>query len=73
MEVVVEDRMKAELQHIEYLGDGVYAGYDGLHIVLWLEHEGAYGSLAIALEPKVLTALAAYRWRIESKELRANP
>jgi hypothetical protein len=44
-----------------YLGDGVYASFDGYHIVLDLR---AQGTDRIALEPQVLEALDAYRKRI---------
>ena len=27
---------RADLKDQTYLGDGVYAGYDGYHVVLWL-------------------------------------
>lgn len=49
---------------IEYLGDGVYAGHDGYHVVLWVESEGAFGPGAIAMEPGVLVRLDAYRKRV---------
>jgi len=47
------------MEHIEdmYLGDGVYASFDGYHIVLDLR---AQDDTKIALEPAVLDALAAY-------------
>jgi hypothetical protein len=38
-----------------YLGDGVYADFDGYHIVLSTERE--YGIHTIYLEPSVLSAL----------------
>ena len=43
----------------EYLGDGVYASYDGYHIVLDLR--GQDSTTRIALEPQVLNALYHYR------------
>lgn len=42
-----------------YLGDGVYASFDGYHINL---HVGSHDAPpAVALEPFVLTALVQYR------------
>jgi hypothetical protein len=41
-----------------YLGDGVYAGFDGYQIWIWTERDGR--EHAIALEPEVLTKLAKY-------------
>ena len=46
-----------------YLGDAVYAGQDGYHIWIWTS-DGISKSKAIALEPQVLDALAAYRSRL---------
>ena len=45
-----------------YLGDGVYASFDGYHIVLDLRAQGAS---RIALEPQVLDALEGFRQAIE--------
>lgn len=43
----------------EYLGDSVYADFDGYHIVLTTEN--GYGpNNTIALEPAVYAALVAY-------------
>ena len=45
-----------------YLGDGVYAKFDGYHI--WLttgSHEERDATNAIALEPAVFEALVEYR------------
>ena len=49
----------------EYLGDGVYASYDGYHI--WLDVRAqapGIGMYKIALEPEVLEALDRYRTRV---------
>lgn len=46
-----------------YLGDGIYAAQDGYHIWIWTS-DGLSKSRAIALEPNVLDALAAYRHRL---------
>lgn len=43
-----------------YLGDSVYADFDGYHIVLTTEN-GADPSNTICLEPEVLDALSRYR------------
>lgn len=45
-----------------YLGDGVYASYDGFAIVLDLRAQDS--TTRIALEPHVFTALAAYAKRV---------
>lgn len=42
-----------------YLGDGVYASYDGYHIILDLRGQDSF--TRIALEPKVFDALCLYR------------
>jgi hypothetical protein len=42
-----------------YLGDGVYAAFDGYHVVLTTEN-GISVQNEIALEPSVLQALNAY-------------
>ncbi len=50
----------------DYLGDSVYADFDGYHIVLTTEN--GYGpSNTIALEPPVLRALDAYRATLNSR------
>ena len=41
-----------------YLGDGVYAGFDGFHIILDLRAQDP--SVRIALEPVVYAALREY-------------
>lgn len=45
-----------------YLGDGVYASFDGYQI--WLRAERENGWHRIALEPPVVTALVAYADKI---------
>ena len=47
----------------EYLGDSVYADFDGYHIILTTEN-GFGPSNTIALEPPVLLALDDYRKRL---------
>lgn len=59
-----------ELRDTEYLGDGVYVGHDGFHVVLFLRGTGAFGPNAIALEPRVLEALDAYRKRVSERRPR---
>lgn len=46
-----------------YLGDGVYASYDGYFITLDLRGQDDY--TRIALEPRVLDALDLYRREIQ--------
>lgn len=47
----------------EYLGDGVYASFDGYHI--WLKTQRAHGLEAIALEPAVLEEFLRYVRRFD--------
>jgi hypothetical protein len=47
----------------EYIGDGVYASFDGFNI--WLQTERETGRIErIAIEPQVFHALERYRDRI---------
>ena len=48
----------------EYLGDGVYASFDGYQI--WLAAND-HRNVVIALEPDVFAALVAYKERIDAK------
>ena len=41
-----------------YLGDGVYASFDGFHI--WLDLRGQDNTTKIALDPKVFDALVKF-------------
>lgn len=50
---------KGEVNTKEYLGDGVYANWDGYHIVLTAE-DGVSVSNTIYLESKVIEALEKY-------------
>ena len=47
-----------------HLGDGVYASFDGYHIILDLR---AQDSSRIALEPEVFNALLKYRESLVAK------
>lgn len=51
---VIEDR---------YLGDGVYASFDGYHI--WLDTRAQIPNNRIALEPEVLARLDDFRKAVE--------
>lgn len=51
-----------DLTHKDYLGDGVYCGFDGYHIWIWASHEPYH---KIALEPPVLEALNRYSNRLK--------
>lgn len=52
----------------QYLGDGVYANFDGYHVLL---AANSHDNIVIALEPTVLEALTKYiNW---IKELRDAP
>ncbi len=57
MSVTIEDR---------YLGDGVYASYDGYHI--WLDLRGQNSTTRIALEPAVLNALVLFAAAIDAAQ-----
>jgi GT2 family glycosyltransferase len=46
------------LYDVKYIGDGVYAGYDGYQV--WIYTDRDDGRSYIALEPDVLDALADY-------------
>ena len=46
----------------DYLGDGVYASFDGYHIILDLR--GQDNTTSIALEPSVIEALLRYKERV---------
>jgi len=48
-------------EHNDYLGDGVYASFDGYHIRLAVDH---HENVVVYLEPSVLDALDRYRDRI---------
>lgn len=49
-----------------YLGDGVYASFDGYHI--WLRAEGVDGVNEIAIEDSVWAALVVYHDRLKAKQ-----
>jgi hypothetical protein len=51
----------------EYLGDGVYAGWDGYAIVLTTE-DGIRATNTVVLEPDVYSALARYVERLGKKD-----
>ena len=53
-----------------YLGDGVYASFDGYQVWIWTSN-GIENSPRIALEPGVLDALNAYDRRCRT--VRAAP
>ena len=55
----------------DYLGDGVYASFDGYHIVLDLRAQD--NTTRIALEPPVLTALDRFRARVREAHLETKP
>lgn len=53
-------------EHDDYLGDGVYASYDGYHI--WLDTRAQFPVNRIALEPAVFEALLRYAKRVKEME-----
>ncbi len=48
-----------------YLGDGVYASYDGFQIWLTAQRDGQTNEIAV--EPDVLRALNDYEWNLREK------
>jgi hypothetical protein len=48
-----------------YLGDGVYASYDGYQILLAVNH---HENIQVAIEPKVMRELLAYASRVWGEE-----
>lgn len=50
----------------QYLGDGVYASFDGWHI--WLDTRAQIPVNKIALEPEVIAALFSYAKKLGWKE-----
>ena len=58
---VYEKKMNSK----DYLGDGVYAEFDGYHITLTTENYGHVN--VIHLEPKVMEALKKYEWRLTNQ------
>ena len=60
----VRGNVMSEHTDQEYLGDGVYASFDGFQIWLAANH---HNNVVIALEPSVFDALIAYRERLIEK------
>jgi len=58
---------KHQLTHKQYLGDGVYVGYDGYHVWLYTD-TGIAVTNQIALEPPVLRNLAEWQNNLTRKE-----
>ena len=48
-----------------YLGDGLYASFDGWHVILRVPRDG--GDHVVALEPEVLSALHNYLEALDRK------
>lgn len=55
-----------ELKSDAYLGDGVYASFDGYQI--WLSAEGVNGMNEIAIDDQTWRALVAYRERLVAQQ-----
>lgn len=53
------------LQNEDYLGDGVYVGFDGYHVVLWTERDR--GRETIFLDAHVLQSFQSYLARLKAK------
>lgn len=61
-------------EHASYLGDGVYATFDGYYI--WLKtgsHRDHEATNQIALEPTVFVALIEYRNKLAEKLAAQEP
>jgi len=57
----------AKLIEDRYLGDGVYASYDGWNLILDLRAQD--NTTRIALEPPVLKSLDLFRQNIQSAKI----
>lgn len=51
-------------EYADYLGDGVYVDYDGLHVTLMANGVGSQATDTILLEGNVIEALLRYLKRI---------
>jgi hypothetical protein len=49
----------------QYLGDSVYANFDGFYLILTVENGNGPPGHEIFIEPQVWDALVAYRQRIQ--------
>lgn len=58
------DPAQPKLPPEDYLGDGVYASFDGYHI--WLDTRAQIPINRIALEPSVLAALNRYAKTVDA-------
>ncbi len=47
------------MENVTYLGDGVYAMFDGYHVWIWTSN-GREASERIALEPRVIDSLVDF-------------
>ena len=62
-EAIVERMRQRKERAQQYLGDGVYASCDGLHV--WLRVDRGDGIEEIALDASVMDALDGYRRRLQ--------
>lgn len=58
-----------DFTHMEYLGDGVYASYDGYQIWLAANH---HDNRVIAIEPAVYHRLVDYAERLREEAIAAD-
>ena len=56
------EKFKTIYSQKTYLGDGLYAHFDGYHIILTAPREG--GDHFVALDPSVFHALSVYREKV---------
>ena len=57
---VVNPHLIPTMKNKTYLGDSVYAEFDGYSVVLYLDNGFGVKELPIVLEPEVLAALNAF-------------
>lgn len=50
--------MSTQCEHLRYLGDGVYAGFDGYQVWLWADRDGRRHE--VALEGETIAQLVKY-------------
>ena len=66
MSAETEARRKG-LTHEDHIGDGVYVGWDGWHIILWTDKpEDPSTCHSLAMDPYVLSAFNRYTDRLKA-------
>lgn len=57
---------KEELQKVQYIGDGVYAGHDGYQVWIFTSN-GIVDENFVALEPEVVRRLVNYEHMLRGR------